>query len=65
MGIVAIGSSLGGTTIPIAVKQLIPQVGCVRPLDFETVRNLNLCAFQIPVDDEDNRVFTSRSHRCV
>ncbi|XP_006457704.1 hypothetical protein AGABI2DRAFT_190143 [Agaricus bisporus var. bisporus H97] len=27
MGIVAIGSSLGGTTIPIAVKQLIPQVG--------------------------------------
>lgn len=44
MGIVAIGSSLGGTTIPIAVKQLIPQVGCVRPLDFETVRNLNLCA---------------------
>ncbi|KAF8334539.1 MFS general substrate transporter [Amanita rubescens] len=27
MGIVATGSSLGGTTLPIAVKNLIPQVG--------------------------------------
>ena len=27
MGFVAVGSSLGGTLLPIAAKQLLPQVG--------------------------------------
>jgi hypothetical protein len=59
MGIVTIGSSIGGTTIPIAIKQLIPRVGYIGPLFFENY--LYIYALQISVDDENNRVFVTRS----
>lgn len=63
MGLVAIGSSIGGTTLPIAVKQLIPRVGFVIFLRFQ--RYLYLSAFQVSVDNENNRVFVTWSHRSM
>jgi len=54
MGFVAVGSSIGGTVLPITAQKLIPLVGCdyPKPVVFWMLFILT----QVSMDNANNRV---------